>query len=50
VNPPTRRGFGTRVVDRMIRDQLKGVVRFDWRPAGLVCEIALPALSPDAAC
>jgi two-component system CheB/CheR fusion protein len=49
VKPPTRRGFGTRVVDRMIRDQLKGVARFDWREAGLVCEIALPALSPDVA-
>jgi hypothetical protein len=34
----------------MIRDQLKGVARFDWRRAGLVCEIALPALSSVAAC
>ena len=50
VKPPARRGFGTGVVDRMIRDQLKGVARFDWRRAGLVCEIALPALSSVAAC
>ena len=42
VVPPTRQGFGTRVIDRMIRDQLKGEVRFDWRPQGLVCEIAMP--------
>ena len=40
--PPTRRGFGTRVMEAMIRGQLKGEMRFDWRAEGLVCEIALP--------
>ena len=39
---PTRQGFGTRVVDQMIRLQLKGEVRFDWRREGLVCEINIP--------
>ena len=39
----TRRGFGTRVMESMIRDQLKGDLRFDWRAEGLACEIALPA-------
>jgi len=42
VVPPARRGFGTRVIDRMIRDQLKGTVHFDWRKEGLVCDIAIP--------
>jgi PAS domain S-box-containing protein len=42
VHPPTRRGFGTRVLDTMIRGQLKGEMRVDWRPEGLVCEITLP--------
>jgi PAS domain S-box-containing protein len=42
VEPPTRQGFGTRVMDGMIRGQLKGEMRFDWRAEGLVCEIALP--------
>jgi PAS domain S-box-containing protein len=42
VKPPTRRGFGSRVIDSMIRDQLKGEMRFDWRAEGLVCEITLP--------
>jgi two-component system, chemotaxis family, CheB/CheR fusion protein len=46
VKPPTRRGFGTRVVDRMIRDQLQGEARFDWREAGLVCEIVISELAP----
>ena len=43
VKPSTHRGFGTRVMEGMIRDQLKGEMRFDWRPEGLVCEIVLPA-------
>jgi two-component system, chemotaxis family, CheB/CheR fusion protein len=49
VTPPTRRGFGTRIIDRMIRDQLKGTVHFDWRNEGLVCEIAIPEPVPAAA-
>ena len=43
VKPPTRRGFGTRVMERMIRDQLKGEMRFDWRAEGLACELVLLA-------
>jgi PAS domain S-box-containing protein len=42
VKVPTRQGFGTRVMERMIGDQLKGRVRLDWRGDGLVCEIMLP--------
>lgn len=41
VKPPTRQGFGTRVLDRAIRDQLKGKIRFDWRVEGLACEIEI---------
>ena len=40
--PPTRQGFGTRVMDSIIRGQLKGDMRFDWRAEGLACEIVLP--------
>jgi len=42
VKPPTRQGFGTRVMESMIREQLKGEMRLDWRAEGLACEIALP--------
>jgi PAS domain S-box-containing protein len=49
VAPPTRQGFGTRIIDRMIRDQLKGAVRFDWHKEGLVCEIAIPEPVPATA-
>jgi PAS domain S-box-containing protein len=40
VRAPTRRGFGGRIIEQMIA-QLKGETRFDWRPEGLICEIAL---------
>jgi PAS domain S-box-containing protein len=43
VNLPTRSGFGTRVMENMVRGQLKGEMCFDWRPEGLVCEVAIPA-------
>jgi two-component sensor histidine kinase len=39
--PPTRKGFGTRVMQSMI-DGVKGRVQLDWRAEGLACEIALP--------
>ena len=43
VEPPTRRGFGARVMEKMVRGQLKGELRLDWRVQGLACEIVLPA-------
>ncbi len=42
--PPQRRGFGSRVVETTVRDQLRGEVSFTWAPAGLVCEIDIPLL------
>jgi PAS domain S-box-containing protein len=38
---PSREGFGTRVIERMIREQLKGEMHLDWREEGLACEIVL---------
>jgi PAS domain S-box-containing protein len=40
VKEPTRKGFGGRVVERMIA-QLNGKIRFDWPVQGLICEIVL---------
>jgi PAS domain S-box-containing protein len=37
---PERTGFGTRVMQTMIR-QLNGEIRFHWLPEGLACEIVL---------
>jgi two-component sensor histidine kinase len=42
VKKPTRKGFGSRVVEQMIK-QLPGKLRFDWRADGLVCEISFRA-------
>jgi PAS domain S-box-containing protein len=42
VRPPSRQGFGARIISQLI-DQQQGKTRFDWRPEGLVCEIALQA-------
>jgi PAS domain S-box-containing protein len=42
VQTPMRQGFGARVIEKMIA-QLRGKVRFDWHPEGLVCEITLRA-------
>jgi PAS domain S-box-containing protein len=39
VMKPTRQGFGTHVIERMIRGPLNSEMRFDWRVEGLACEI-----------
>nr|WP_315381896.1 HWE histidine kinase domain-containing protein [uncultured Sphingomonas sp.] len=46
VTPPTRRGFGTRMLERALAGDLKAQVRLDFAPDGLVCSIeaAAPAL------
>jgi PAS domain S-box-containing protein len=41
VTPPTRRGFGARVMESMVRSHPNADLRFDWRPDGLCCEVAL---------
>lgn len=40
--PPSRRGFGSRVIEATVRDQLGGRIEKQWTAAGLVCEIAVP--------
>ena len=34
ITPPTRHGFGTHVMETLIKLDLGGQLRFDWRPAG----------------
>jgi two-component sensor histidine kinase len=41
VSPPSRQGFGTRVMERMVCGQCNGELEFDWRPDGVVCEITV---------
>jgi two-component sensor histidine kinase len=42
VRAPSRQGFGTMAIDRMISQQLGGRVGFDWNPAGLRCATVFP--------
>ena len=39
---PQRRGFGTRVLDTTIRQQLGGSATMAWLPTGLTCTIEIP--------
>jgi PAS domain S-box-containing protein len=43
VREPQRTGVGLDVITRIIGDQLGGVVTFNWRPEGVVCDIVVPA-------
>lgn len=54
VTPPARKGFGSRLLESVIGDQLKGRVQIDYRPEGLVVEIEasldrIPVEAPIAA-
>ena len=40
--PPTRRGFGTMMIERGLASELQGEVRIDYRPSGVVCTIDAP--------
>ena len=42
IQEPSRQGFGSKIIKQMI-GQLQGEARFDWRPQGLVCEMAVRA-------
>ncbi len=43
VTPPSRKGFGSRVIERGLAHELDGTTRLDYRPDGVVCTINIPA-------
>ena len=43
VTPPTRKGFGTRMIERGLPHELEGTVTLDYRLNGVVCTINMPA-------
>lgn len=43
VTPPSRKGFGSQVIERGLAYELGGKVRLDYRSEGLVCTIDIPA-------
>jgi PAS domain S-box-containing protein len=42
VTPPTRKGFGTRLIERSLALELGGDVRLSYEPAGIVCSVKAP--------
>ena len=42
VVPPTRTGFGTRLIERGLAGQIGGVVKLDYRTAGAMCVLEAP--------
>jgi PAS domain S-box-containing protein len=44
VSPPTRKGFGSRLIERGLRGEFRGSAMMDYRPSGLCCtmEAELP--------
>src|SRR3954471_1472513 len=49
VADPPRRGFGSRMLERGLAGELRGAVRLDFRPEGVVCRIdaPIPVVSTD---
>ncbi len=43
VRPPTRKGFGSRVIEQGLAHELDGKVKVDYLPEGIVCTIDVPA-------
>jgi two-component sensor histidine kinase len=45
VHPPTRRGFGTRLIEHSFVRQLQGEARLTFQPSGVVCLLDIPLAS-----
>jgi two-component sensor histidine kinase len=41
--PPSRRGFGTRLLERGLKQDLRGTITMEYRPEGLIFTIEAPA-------
>ncbi|CAN7405893.1 PAS domain-containing protein [Phenylobacterium sp. LjRoot225] len=48
VTPPTRKGFGSRLLDSGLAQELRGAVNVDYAAGGLVCTIVMPVSKPQA--
>ncbi|SEQ75516.1 PAS domain S-box-containing protein [Faunimonas pinastri] len=47
VLPPTRRGFGSRLIERGLAAELGGTVTIEYHPEGLACTVDAPLPSED---
>jgi two-component sensor histidine kinase len=42
VHKPARRGFGTRLIERSLAQDLDGEVRIEFAPMGVICSVDAP--------
>lgn len=42
VTPPSRKGFGSRLIERALASELRAQVRVEYAPSGVVCTILVP--------
>lgn len=51
VEPPAddKKGFGSRLIERILANDFAGEVRTSYRPTGVVCELIAPVLAPATA-
>lgn len=42
VHPPTRKGFGTRLIERGLTGQVGGILSLDYPPEGVTCVVEAP--------
>jgi two-component sensor histidine kinase len=42
VTPPGRKGFGSRLIEGGLAQDLAGEVHLDYEPLGVVCQIIMP--------
>ena len=47
VAPPAHRGFGMRLLERGIQQELHGSIAIDFPPSGVACEIRIPLRTAD---
>lgn len=43
VTPPTRQGFGSRMIERALAAEMSGTAQLDYAPTGLVCRVRAKA-------
>jgi hypothetical protein len=43
VSPPERRGFGSTIIDSMVKQTVNGEVQFDYAPSGVTWRLSSPA-------
>ena len=47
VAPPSRRGFGSRLIERSLKGEIEGSATLEFAPGGLVCRLQAPLRGAD---